>query len=118
QLEHHQRADVRLRHPAHHLVAEVPVEGDRRVEVVDPQADVERPHGSPAGGAPITGNTRWVTRSPWMQTVGSPSGTSAADTSPKNGRPPPMTTGTRSIATASSSPSSRHCPASVPAVTA
>ena len=36
----------------------------------------------------------------------------------KNGRPPPMTTGTRSIATTSSRPSCRHWAAIVPAATA
>ena len=56
----------------------------------------------------LTGNTRWVTRSPCTQTAGSPSRTSPDETAPKNGRPDPITTGTRSTATSSSRPSSRH----------
>src|SRR5664280_2105560 len=69
------------------------------------------------GGHRITGIRRWVTRALGTHTSGSPSGTSSIDRPEKKARPPPMTTGTRSIATTSSSPSCRHWAAIVPAVT-
>src|SRR4029078_5760783 len=102
QLQHRQAAEFCLWDSGNVVVPEVLVKLKRTIEVRYAKPDVQRPHPCPSDDClddPATGNTRWVTRSPWTHLVGSPRGASSVANSPKKGRPWPMTTGTRSTAT-------------------
>src|SRR4051794_13572270 len=119
--QHRQAAQLCVGHRTDDVVPELLVELERTLEILHAQSDMQRPHPCRSTGCAAdatTGKTRWVTRFPCTHSIGSPSGASSVFISPKKGRPWPMTTGTRSTATRSSSPSSRHCRAMVPAVTA
>lgn len=82
-LQHRQAAKRGVGHGADDVVSEGRVEGERSFEILDPQADVQRPHDGSPVGCSVVGKTRWVTLSPWMHTVGSPRRTSSIASSPK-----------------------------------